>query len=107
KGLPRGAAPAHRLRGPERPAHGLPGAVRRLQAVRHRPRGRAGEFPCLHGNQDHTDGLMQPDASTDLSYVCPRERESPWGTFLTQVDRVRPYLGELERWVGTLTRPKR
>ncbi|MFO7324855.1 MAG: Glu/Leu/Phe/Val dehydrogenase [Pseudomonadota bacterium] len=50
---------------------------------------------------------MQPDASTDLSYVCPRERESPWGTFLTQVDRVRPYLGELERWVGTLTRPKR
>jgi glutamate dehydrogenase (NAD(P)+) len=50
---------------------------------------------------------MHPTAATDLTYVCPREVESPWGTFLAQVERARPYLGELERWVGTLTRPKR
>ena len=31
----------------------------------------------------------------------------PWGIFLQQVDRVTPYLGELSRWVDTLTRPKR
>ncbi len=31
----------------------------------------------------------------------------PWATYLEQVDRVRPYLGPLERWVETLRRPKR
>jgi glutamate dehydrogenase (NAD(P)+) len=31
----------------------------------------------------------------------------PWGIYLQQVDRVQPYLGELERWVETLKRPKR
>ncbi|PRD65528.1 Glu/Leu/Phe/Val family dehydrogenase [Malikia granosa] len=31
----------------------------------------------------------------------------PWGIFLQQVDRVTPYLGDLSRWVETLTRPKR
>ncbi len=31
----------------------------------------------------------------------------PWGIFLQQVERVTPYLGELSRWVDTLTRPKR
>jgi len=31
----------------------------------------------------------------------------PWGTFLQQVDRVTPYLGDLARWVETLKRPKR
>jgi glutamate dehydrogenase (NAD(P)+) len=41
-----------------------------------------------------------------VSYVSPT-RTSPWGTYLAQVDRIVPYLGDLSRWVGTLTRPKR
>jgi len=44
--------------------------------------------------------------STDLSYVHPTA-ESPWGTYLAQVDRVVPYLGPLARWAETLKRPKR
>jgi glutamate dehydrogenase (NAD(P)+) len=43
---------------------------------------------------------------TPLSYVHPTP-ESPWGTYLLQVDRVLPYLGELARWADTLKRPKR
>jgi glutamate dehydrogenase (NAD(P)+) len=31
----------------------------------------------------------------------------PWGVFLQQVDRVTPYLGELQYWVESLKRPKR
>jgi glutamate dehydrogenase (NAD(P)+) len=45
-------------------------------------------------------------SSADLSYVQPTPN-SPWGTYLSQVDRVVPYLGELSRWVETLKRPKR
>jgi glutamate dehydrogenase (NAD(P)+) len=41
-----------------------------------------------------------------LSYVHPSP-ESPWGTYLSQVDRVLPYLGPLARWGETLRRPKR
>jgi glutamate dehydrogenase (NAD(P)+) len=41
-----------------------------------------------------------------LSYVTPSP-ESPWGTYLMQVDRVIPYLGSLSRWADTLKRPKR
>ena len=41
-----------------------------------------------------------------LSYVQPTA-DSPWGTYLSQVDRVAPYLGPLSRWVETLKRPKR
>jgi glutamate dehydrogenase (NAD(P)+) len=41
-----------------------------------------------------------------VSYVSPTGT-SPWGTYLAQVDRIIPYLGDLTRWVGTLTRPKR
>ena len=41
-----------------------------------------------------------------LSYVSPTGT-SPWGTYLAQVDRIIPYLGDLTGWVGTLTRPKR
>ena len=44
--------------------------------------------------------------SSVLSYVQPTAN-SPWGTYLSQVDRVIPYLGELARWVETLKRPKR
>jgi glutamate dehydrogenase (NAD(P)+) len=41
-----------------------------------------------------------------LSYVQPTT-DSPWGTYLSQVDRVVPYLGRLARWAETLRRPKR
>jgi len=41
-----------------------------------------------------------------LSYVNPTA-DSPWGTYITQVDRVLPYLGPLARWAETLKRPKR
>ncbi len=33
--------------------------------------------------------------------------DSPWSTYLAQVDRVVPYLGPLAKWVETLKRPKR
>ncbi|RZL55710.1 MAG: Glu/Leu/Phe/Val dehydrogenase, partial [Variovorax sp.] len=41
-----------------------------------------------------------------LSFVHPTAN-SPWGTYLSQVDRVIPYLGGLGRWAETLKRPKR
>jgi glutamate dehydrogenase (NAD(P)+) len=41
-----------------------------------------------------------------VSYVTPT-RTSAWGTYLAQVDRIIPYLGDLSGLVGTLTRPKR
>ncbi len=41
-----------------------------------------------------------------LSYVHPTA-DSPWGTYLSQVDRVVPYLGSLARWAETLRHPKR
>ena len=47
-----------------------------------------------------------PLQATGLSYVTPSP-DSPWHTYLAQVDRVAPYLGELSRWVETLKRPKR
>ncbi|MCY4753183.1 Glu/Leu/Phe/Val family dehydrogenase [Pelomonas aquatica] len=42
----------------------------------------------------------------NLSFVTPT-RNSPWGTYLSQIDAVEPYLGHLSRWVETLRRPKR
>lgn len=33
--------------------------------------------------------------------------DSPWATYLAQVERVLPYLGPLSRWADTLRRPKR
>jgi glutamate dehydrogenase (NAD(P)+) len=41
-----------------------------------------------------------------LSYITPGDG-SPWHTYLTQVDRVLPYLGPLARWAESLKRPKR
>jgi len=43
---------------------------------------------------------------SNLSYVTPSDT-SPWHTYLSQVDRVLPYLGSLARWAETLKRPKR
>jgi glutamate dehydrogenase (NAD(P)+) len=41
-----------------------------------------------------------------LSYIQPTAH-SPWSTYLSQVDRVVPYLGPLAKWADTLRRPKR
>ena len=43
---------------------------------------------------------------SNLSFVSPT-RNSPWGTYLSQIDAVEPYLVHLSRWVETLRRPKR
>ena len=43
---------------------------------------------------------------SQLSYVGG-DSSSPWHTYLSQVDRVLPYLGSLARWSETLKRPKR
>ncbi|MEY4750809.1 MAG: hypothetical protein RIQ60_3023 [Pseudomonadota bacterium] len=45
-------------------------------------------------------------SSSSLSYISP-SAHSPWSTYLSQVDRVLPYLGPLARWGDTLKRPKR
>ena len=49
---------------------------------------------------------MKPENTTPLSFVS-NEPSSPWATYLSQVDRVVPYLGTYARWVETLKRPKR
>jgi len=41
-----------------------------------------------------------------VSYVNTQPG-GPWATYLSQIDRVVPYLGELARWAETLRRPKR
>ena len=41
-----------------------------------------------------------------LSYVS-EDKNSPWKTYLSQVERVLPYLGELSYWADTLRHPKR
>ncbi|NIF23805.1 MULTISPECIES: Glu/Leu/Phe/Val family dehydrogenase [Pantoea] len=41
-----------------------------------------------------------------LSYAS-ESSTSPWTTYLRQIDRVAPYLGELSRWIETLRHPKR
>jgi len=41
-----------------------------------------------------------------LSYVHS-DADGPWATYLSQIDRVVPYLGTLARWADTLRRPKR
>jgi glutamate dehydrogenase (NAD(P)+) len=45
-------------------------------------------------------------AMAPLSYV-PGTPNGAWATYLSQVERVIPYLGPLSRWAETLTRPKR
>lgn len=49
---------------------------------------------------------MNQAPSTALSFVGGHGH-SPWTTYLTQVERVLPYLGSLARWAETLRRPKR
>jgi glutamate dehydrogenase (NAD(P)+) len=49
---------------------------------------------------------MTLDTSHPLSFVKPSP-DSPWTTYLSQVDRVAPYLGSHAAWIETLKRPKR
>mgnify|MGYP000290552924 CR=1 FL=1 len=49
---------------------------------------------------------MSPLPVSTPSYLQPAQH-GPWDIYLQQVERVRPHLGELERWVETLRRPKR
>lgn len=41
-----------------------------------------------------------------LSYIRSHST-SPWQTYLSQIESVLPYLGELSHWVETLRHPKR
>lgn len=41
-----------------------------------------------------------------LSYASDSST-SAWNTYLQQIERVAPYLGELSHWVDTLRHPKR
>ena len=50
--------------------------------------------------------LRTTPSSMPLSYVG-NSRRSPWATYLSQVDRVVPYLGYRGKWAETLKRPKR
>lgn len=50
--------------------------------------------------------VQKGEMMTALSYVS-EDKHSPWATYLAQVDRVLPYLGELSRWADTLRHPKR
>jgi glutamate dehydrogenase (NAD(P)+) len=45
-------------------------------------------------------------ASTPLSYTSGAP-DSPWQTYLSQIDRVVPYLGDLAKWAESLKHPKR
>ena len=49
---------------------------------------------------------MTETTSSTLSFASAHAR-SPWGTYLTQVETVKPDLGPLARWADTRTRPKR
>lgn len=42
---------------------------------------------------------------SNLSYV--NENTDAWQTYLAQIDRVAPYLGDLKNYIDTLKRPKR
>ena len=46
------------------------------------------------------------NSHNSLSYLDPA-RPEPWASFIEQIDRVTPHLGELSRWVETLKHPKR
>ena len=50
--------------------------------------------------------LQAASPKNPLSYINPQP-DSPWQTYLSQVERVLPYLGGLSRWAETLRRPKR
>ena len=67
-------------------------------------------MPHPHGTPG-TPGSTATATATATAHTLPSYLDAnhlgPWGTYLQQVDRVTPYLGNLARWVETLKRPKR
>ena len=59
-------------------------------------------MPAAEIQSSGAPGAAQPP----LSFIAPSPG-SPWSTYLAQIDRVVPYLGENARWVETLRHPKR
>ena len=49
---------------------------------------------------------MHTPPGIGLSFVSVAP-DGPWASYLTQIDRVAPYLGHLAYWIETLKRPKR
>jgi glutamate dehydrogenase (NAD(P)+) len=49
---------------------------------------------------------INPINHDGLSYLDPA-RPEPWASFIEQIDRVTPHLGDLSRWAETLKHPKR
>ncbi len=66
----------------------------------------------LYRRAHHSEGravfvrALRRQHDMNLSFV-DQATDSPWATYLSQVDRVLPYLGPLARWSETLKRPKR
>jgi glutamate dehydrogenase (NAD(P)+) len=50
--------------------------------------------------------MTELETGASLSYASAAPG-TPWGTYLAQVDRVVPYLGDLAHWAETLKHPKR
>ncbi|MDI9336785.1 MAG: Glu/Leu/Phe/Val dehydrogenase, partial [Gammaproteobacteria bacterium] len=55
-------------------------------------------------NQQTDEGSKHHDQ--ELSYLDKTQPE-PWASFVEQIDRVKPYLGSLSKWIETLKHPKR
>ena len=41
-----------------------------------------------------------------MSYLNPNAPE-PWASFVEQIERVKPHLGHLAKWIETMKHPKR
>ena len=54
-----------------------------------------------------SDTTARHSTAHHLPSYLQADNLGPWGNYLSQVDRVAPYLGHLARWVETLKRPKR
>lgn len=50
---------------------------------------------------------MSTNNPSSLPSYLPQENPGPWATFLEQIERVKPHLGEFADWVDTLKHPER
>lgn len=55
---------------------------------------------------NQAESHTKPGTQPGLSFLNPAAPE-PWASFLEQIDRVTPHMGNLARWVETLKHPKR
>jgi hypothetical protein len=97
---------------PYSPANPQPPAAR-PKGIQHRPKGhltdnlKEAPLNAMHPIDGPATATAHPaDRLQGPSYVIG-SHDSAWHTYLAQVDRVMPYLGELSRWGETLKRPKR